>query len=130
MYPPENLEEQESPPHSLKLLLGDLSDLLLQQERASRYSIHIDQHRSYCGTIENDFHLFFQCQLSKSVWATANTPFIVDNVNPENDGIQITLPTLLSTNPTDDLLCKSIFILRYIWKARNDNRFQRKNWTS
>jgi hypothetical protein len=99
-------------------------------ERAGRYSIHIDQHCSHCGAIENDFHLFFQCELPKSVWATTNPPFLVHNILPEQNGVQVTLPILLTTNPSDDLLCKFLFILWYIWKARNDNRFQRRTWTS
>jgi hypothetical protein len=37
-------------------------------ERAGRYSTHIDQHYSYYGIIENDQHLFFQCNLPATIW--------------------------------------------------------------
>ena len=45
---------------------------LATAERAGRYTIHIDQCCSYCGSIENDFHLFFQCNLAKQVLVILN----------------------------------------------------------
>lgn len=101
---------------------------LATAERAAGYSTHIDQHCAHCGAVENDFHLFFQCDLPRAVWFTANPPFTIDTIPPEDDGIQLTLPCLITPSPTDEILCKTIFTLWYIWKARNDNRFQRKTW--
>jgi hypothetical protein len=37
---------------------------------------------------------------------------------------------MITPNPSDDLLFKTLFILWYIWKARNDNIINRRNWTS
>jgi hypothetical protein len=59
-------------------------------------------------------------------WLSLLTTFL----HAEEDGVQLTLPILISPNPTDEILCKTLFIMWYIWKARNDNRFQRKTWTS
>lgn len=95
-------------------------------ERAGRFSIHIDQHCSYCGAIETDQHLFFRCNIPTEVWSTASTPFNTNNILDEEDGVQITIPLLITNNPAEDLLLRTMFILWYIWKARNDHRFQRK----
>jgi hypothetical protein len=36
-------------------------------ERAARFSNHIDDHCATCGAMEDDAHLFFQCQLPRVV---------------------------------------------------------------
>jgi hypothetical protein len=94
------------------------------------YYVHIDQHCSYCGAIETDQHLFFKCSLPTQVWSNANPPIFTNNIPDEVDGIQETLPTLISANPSDNIIFKFLFILWYIWKARNDHMFQRRRWTS
>ena len=99
-------------------------------ERAGRYSVHIDNHCSYCGAVETDQHLFFKCNLSTDIWSAANPPLITNNIPAEDDGVQMSLPLLFTHNLTDEILCKTLFLLWYIWKARNDNRFQRRTWTS
>ena len=99
-------------------------------ERASRYSNHIDKHCSYCGAIEDDQHLFFKCALSMEVWSSADPPVQTNNFPPEIDGIQMSLSLMTTPNPSDDILSKTLFTLWYIWKARNDNRFNRRTWTS
>lgn len=101
---------------------------LATAERVARYSTHIDQHCAYCGAVENDFHLFFQCNLPRAVCFTASPPLRIDALPPKDDGVQLTLPRLITPSSTDDLLCNTIFTMWYIWKARNDNRFQRKTW--
>jgi hypothetical protein len=103
---------------------------LATAERAGRYSIHITQNCSYCGAIETDQHLFFKSQLPTEVWSTANPQLLTNNVPDELDGIQMTSPALITSNPEDHILFRTLFILWYIWKARNDSRFQRKTWTA
>ena len=103
---------------------------LATAERAGRYSSYIDQHCSSCGAIENDVHLFFTCDLPKQVWATSGTPCLPYMITPDEDGVQQTLPAFLTPAPTESTLCTTLFLLWYIWKARNDQRFQRKTWTS
>jgi len=100
-------------------------------ERAGRYSAHIDNHCYYCGAIETDQHLFFKCNLPTNIWSVASPPIITNNIPVEEDGVQMSLPFLFThNNITDEILCKNFFLLWYIWKARNDNRFQRRTWTS
>ena len=42
----------------------------------------------------------------------------------------MSLPLLFTHGITDEILCKNMFFFWYIWKTRNDNRFQRRTWTS
>jgi len=99
-------------------------------EGAGRYSNHIDRHCSYCGAIEDDQHLFFKCALSLEVWSSFDPPVQLNSFPPEEDGIQSFLSLMLTPNPCDDLLFKTLFVLWYIRKAHNDNRFNRRTWTS
>ena len=99
-------------------------------ERAGRYSNHIDKHCSYCGAIEDDQHLFFKCALSIEVWSSADPHVQTNNFPPKLDGIQMSLSLMTTPNPSDDILSKTLFALWYIWKARNDNRFNKRTWTS
>jgi ribonuclease HI len=103
---------------------------LATAERAGRYSSHIDQHCTYCGAIENDVHLFFLCDLPRQVWATSDPPLPTHNISPNEDEVQLALPILITSNPSESFLSNTLFTLWYIWKARNDNRFQRKTWST
>jgi hypothetical protein len=82
-----------------------------------------------CGAVEDDAHLFFRCQLPRVVWFFTSPPLRTDNLPQDNDGVQLILQTVIPTSITDDLLIKILTTMWYIWKARNDNRFQRKTWT-
>jgi hypothetical protein len=95
-------------------------------ERGGRYSTHIYNICSYCGQIENDVHLFFKCDISSQVWAASTTPLPIHSISKQEDGLQIALPLLITLTPSDDTLCITLLTLWYLWKARNDNRFQRK----
>jgi hypothetical protein len=64
------------------------------------------------------------------VWASSTTTLNPHLINPHLDGVQHILPNIFTTNPTEVSLTKTLFLLWYIWKARNDKRFQRKSWTS
>jgi len=64
------------------------------------------------------------------VWSSADPPVQTNNFPPEIDGIQMSLSLMTTPNPSDDILSKTLFTLWYIWKARNDNRFNRRTWTS
>jgi hypothetical protein len=64
------------------------------------------------------------------VWASSTTTLNPHFINPHLDGVQHILPDIFTTNPTEVSLTKTLFLLWYIWKARNDKRFQRKSWTS
>jgi ribonuclease HI len=98
-------------------------------DRVSRFATHIDKHCTTCGVIENDSHLFFLCHLSHRVWDHSTvTPFI-HLIDPTQYGIQYILPNLLPSNATHQTLTQILLLLWYIWKARNDQHFQRKVWT-
>jgi hypothetical protein len=67
----------------------------------ARYSTHIDKHCASCGPVENDAHLFFLCDLPKQVWASSSTPWSPHLINPTQDGVQLILPDLLTSNPNE-----------------------------
>jgi len=85
---------------------------------------------AYCGQQETDQHLFFTCIVPAQVWSPANPPFITNHIPEEEDGVQLSLSFLFQNDITDHNLCNKLFFLWYIWKARNDIRFQRKTWTA
>jgi hypothetical protein len=103
---------------------------LATAERAGRYAPNIDKHCSACGLIEIDSHLFFLCQLPHQVWAAADVTPFTQHIDPAADGIQAILPYLFPSTTNEQTFTKTLLILWYIWKARNDRRFQRKTWTS
>jgi len=85
---------------------------------------------AYCGQQETDQHLFFKCIVPAQVWSTANPPFLSNHIPEEEDGVQLSLSFLFQNDITDHDLCNKLFLLWYIWKARNDTKFQRKTWTA
>jgi hypothetical protein len=52
-----------------------------------------------------------------------------DNLPQESDGVQLILQSFISNSTSDSLFQKILITMWYIWKARNDTRFQRKTWT-
>nr|AAL68852.1 putative protein NP_196765.1 [Sorghum bicolor] len=82
------------------------------------------------GSQEADQHLFFTCTVSNQVWSSANPPFLTNQIPEEDDGVQLSLSFFFQNDITDHDLCNKLFLLWYIWKARNDTRFQRKTWTA
>jgi hypothetical protein len=97
---------------------------------SNRYSTHIDKHCSTCGAVEDDAHLFFHCDLPRAVWFSFTPSMRTDNLPHENDGVQLILQSFISNSTSESLFHKILFTLWYIWKAQNDNHFQRHTWTS
>jgi ribonuclease HI len=54
---------------------------------------------------------------------------ITTSLPHEDDGIQQILATIITSHTSDDEIVKTLYILWYLWKARNDKRFSNKNWT-
>ena len=83
----------------------------------------------FCGSLETYFHLFFQCNFSRAVWFYAHPSLRIDMLPYEDDRVQGTLQLLLQNNFSHDLLQKMLTRLWYLWKARNDFRFNNKQWS-
>jgi len=98
-------------------------------QRAALFSSRIDSTYKLCGLLENDFHLLFECTFSRAVWFSANPPLRTDLIPHEDAGLDDTLQALLSNNYTNELLQEILTRLWYIWKARNDFRFNDKKWS-
>ena len=98
-------------------------------ERAARYSTRINKHCTNCGIVENDAHLFFHCDFARAVWFSAHPPLQTHTLPHEDDGVQLILSTFIPDSIENTLLQKILITLWHIWKARNDKRFARKNWT-
>jgi hypothetical protein len=97
-------------------------------KRAGTYSTNISQVCSNCNSIENDAHLFFLCNLHRAVWFTANPSVCTSSLPHEDDGIQNILTTIITPQTSDDHMLQTLYILWYLWKARNDKRFHNKKW--
>jgi hypothetical protein len=63
------------------------------------------------------------------VWNSHSQQILVHNLLPEQDGVQLTLQTILTPNISDAVFNQILFTLWYIWKARNDFHFNTKQWT-
>jgi hypothetical protein len=72
---------------------------------------------TYCGAIENDLHLLFLCDLPRYVWTTANPSLPINTITDNENGVQLALPTLLSSNSIETMLCNTHFTLEYVWKV-------------
>ena len=64
-----------------------------------------------------------------AVWFSADPSMRTDSLPQESDGVQLSLQSFISNSTPDSLFNKILITMWYIWKARNDNRFQRKTWT-
>jgi hypothetical protein len=76
--------------------------------------------------LENDAHLFFHCQFTRAVWFSSKTPLRTSLLPFEQDGIQEILASIVTPNTSDVQFQRIMTTLWYLWKARNDLRFQKK----
>lgn len=68
--------------------------------------------------------MFFECDFARAVWFSATMPLRTDRLTPEPDAC--TLSFILTNNFSDDILQEIFTRLWYLWKARNDFRFNKK----
>lgn len=97
--------------------------------RAGNLSARINKNCDRCNTLENDAHLFVHCQFARAVWFSSKPPLCTSVLPFEQDGIQDTLSNIMSSSTTDLQFQRIMTTLWYLWKVRNDLRFQRKVWT-
>jgi len=97
-------------------------------ERAGKHSNKISKLCATCNNSENDAHLFFQCTFARAVWFSANPSLCSSLLPNEQDGVQESLAQLINQQTTDEQMMLILTTMWYIWKARNDHRFQNKPW--
>jgi len=100
---------------------------LATADRATRFSSPGNNTCDRCNMIENDYHMFFQCTLPRQVWLTANPSINTANLPHEIDGVQSTLTLIVNDTTPEALLSKILYTLWFVWKARNDYHFNRKD---
>lgn len=66
---------------------------------------------------------------ARPVWFSSQPPRCTSALPLEQDGVQEILSILIDQNTTDDQVQIVFTTLWYIWKARNDARFNSKSWT-
>ncbi|CAN6310233.1 unnamed protein product [Urochloa humidicola] len=105
-----------------------LRQALATAKRASRFSQNIDNKCAYCGRVEDDNHLFFSCDFSRAVWFAGTPSIRTDQLPQGNQGVQQEVSYLFSNNISLQEIQRIFTTLWYIWKARNDLRFNNKSW--
>lgn len=98
-------------------------------QRAGNLSSKIQKECSVYNMTENDSHLFFHCSFARAVWFSGTSPLITSQLPQEQDGVQEILSAIITPETTYDELQRILTILWYIWKARNDARFNNKKWS-
>jgi len=93
---------------------------LASGNRAATYSNYILPSCTACGLIKTDAHLFFHCDLPRTVWFTSSLNLRTDSLPNEQDGIQNILQIMINSNTDENQLQAILITLWFIWKARND----------
>ncbi|XP_039780859.1 uncharacterized protein LOC120648186, partial [Panicum virgatum] len=97
--------------------------------RAGRHSTKISKDCCTCNSLEDDAHLFFHCTFARAVWFSAATPLCTSMLPNEQDGVQEIMSHILGQQADEEQICTILTTLWYIWRARNDKRFNNKTWT-
>lgn len=74
-------------------------------------------------------NFFFHCHFARAVWFSSKTPIHTSILPHEQDGVQDTLETIMAGSISEEQFQRIITLMWYLWKARNDLRFQRKSWS-
>jgi len=103
-----------------------LLQALASAEKAGRYSTHINKECSLCGNTETDRHLFFDCDFARAFWFTADPPLRTHLLPQYQDSVQEAMAAILPPGFSPERIQKIFTSLWYLWKARNDLRFNNK----
>ncbi|CAO2191865.1 unnamed protein product [Urochloa humidicola] len=98
-------------------------------QRAGNLSDKIDKNCRVCGKLESDFHIFFDCCFARMVWFSAHPVLRTECLTPQLEGVQDTLCTILAGH-FSELLQQVLTRLWFLWKARNDLRFNNIRWSA
>lgn len=90
-------------------------------------STKISKYCATCNLLENDSHLIFHCNFARAVWFSSKTPLRTSLLPLEQDGVQEILSMVIRNNTSDADFQRIMLTLWYIWKARNETRFQGGN---
>lgn len=80
-----------------------------------------------CNLPETAVHMFFHCSFARLSWRVSefNLNFqVIDNMS----SVPEILSFILATSPLTESVQKICILLWFIWKARNDSYFKKKNW--
>jgi len=81
-------------------------------ERASRFSVNIDLFYASCGQVEDDAHLFFNCNL-RAVWFSFTPSLRIESLHRKMMECNLFFK-LFANNITNELLSKILIILWFI----------------
>lgn len=129
VHPQKDMEAKNIPPNIKTFTWRLIRRALATGERAGKHSNKISKNCTTCGLLENDSHLFFHCTFPRAVWFSANPSLYTSALPHEQDGVQEILSQLLHDRITDEQMLTFLTTLWYIWRARNDHRFNNKKWT-
>ncbi|KAJ1296109.1 hypothetical protein BS78_01G273700 [Paspalum vaginatum] len=105
---------------------------LATADRVSKFSKHKDDKCKYCSQVEDDVHLFFTCALPRATWfcLPLYQNRITDELILHHPNLRDAICYIINYSDSSMHLHQTISTLWYIWKARNDKRFNSKNWTA
>ncbi|CAN6177724.1 unnamed protein product [Urochloa humidicola] len=105
-----------------------LRQALATGQRAGRFSQHIDEKCIRCGNIESDSHLFFSCDFARAVWFAGMPSIRTDQLPLGQHGVQQEVSSLITPSTSLQEIQRIITTMWFLWKARNDLRFNNKEW--
>jgi hypothetical protein len=107
-------------------LSGEFCDEPFPQGTEHPGTLNILKKGCRCGLPETDFHLFFLCPFAKAAWFS-NPWFLRSEAFVQNaNSFDAVLLSLLSSGHLEASLASLATFLCCLWKARNDQLFDRK----
>jgi len=89
----------------------------------------VDDKCSRCGSPGDDNHLFFGCNFARAVWFASPIGLRADALPQTGHELHSQITTILQQGPSQATAGMIFSIMWCLWKARNDHRFNKSNWT-